>query len=229
MRKRLSARPYLDKIYPPSEPATPSSYIHHLDDLNATEVILFCRVSENEQSRKGNLVNQVNGNRRNLKERGVTVIERYKCIESGWDNDHWMDRGVLAAAVAHAKRLGVVLVAESLSRLIRSASYHPSKNPSAIPNKAEFEKLMRITDGATLATIVHPDLSPTEERGVQSRRGMVEKHRMGGRPMRKKRRRELRNPEAIRSRLEGNSIAGIARLLDVPESTVRDWLRDVPN
>lgn len=225
MRTRVSAKRRLDRKYPPSEAATPSDYIHHFDDLDATEVILFCRVSGREQNRNGNLADQINENRRELEKLGVTVIERYKEIESGWDNDHWMDRGALAAAAAHAKRLGVVLVAESLSRFIRSVDYHPSKNSHAVPTRAEFEKLLRITEGVTLATIAHPDTPPTAERGVQSKRGMIQKNRMGGRP--RKRTRTIRPLETIQQAMElraaGWSLGEIAKALKVPRPTVQSW------
>ena len=74
---------------------------------------------------------QIERNRDEPEQRGVTVHAVHHCIESGWDNDHWMDRAVLADAVAKAKELGAVLVAETLSRIIRSERYHPSDSLNA--------------------------------------------------------------------------------------------------
>lgn len=227
--KTVSARDRLNRKYPPSETARASEYVDHIENLDATDVVLSCRVSGGAQHRKGNLADQVKSNRRVIEKHGATVHEVYRCIESGWDNDHWMDRPTLAAAATKAKELDAVLVFESLSRLIRSIEYHPSRNPNAQPTKAEMEKVMAITQGAKLATIAHPDATPGEERSVQTQRGQQEKGRKGGQPISKKRRREIRKPEAIKLWLAGEKTARIARILEVPVSTVRDWLKDVAN
>ena len=85
---------------------------------------------------------------------------------------------------------------------------------------------MRTTDGVVVATIAHPDLLTTSTRcAEQARNGREEPN--GRTADAEERRRELRKPEAIRLQLAGERPAAIARLLDVPESTVRDWLRVV--
>lgn len=45
--------------------------------------------------------------------------------------------------------------------------------------------------------------------------------------MRKKHRRAMRTPAAIRMRHAGEAVAAISRELGVAESTVLDWVRDV--
>lgn len=229
MRNRVTAWGRLNRKYPTSEPAKASEYFDQLVAIGATEVILYCRVSGNKQHQNGNLANQVTSLERDLKRRGITVLETYRCIESGWDNDHWMDRPTLAAAAKRAKELGALLVFESTSRAIRSCWYHPSREKDAQPVKAEYENLQRITNGVKLATIAHPDLTPDAERGLQTRRGMTEKDKRGGRPRKQKRTRTLWPQEtknrAIELRQAGASYGEIAKMLNVPRPTVQSWTK----
>lgn len=229
MKRKVTARAMLNRKYPPSEPGKASDYFAHFETLNATDAVLYCRVSSSRQHQNTNLADQERSLKRVLERLGVIVHVTYGCIESGWDNDHWMDRATLAYAAAEAEKLGAVLVFESTSRAIRSIWYHPSRNNHAQPTKAEYEKFLQITKGAKLATIAHPDITPEAERGLQSRRGMTEKNKKGGRPITKKRRREIKKPKAIELRKSGKSIAAISREIQVPESTIRDWVRNVPN
>lgn len=227
MRKRVTAWVRLNRKYPPSEPAKASDYIKHFETLGAKNVVLYCRVSSSDQHHTGNLANQQANLCRELERQGVTLHEVYCCIESGWNNDHWMDRPTLAAAATKAKELGAVLVFESTSRLIRSIWYNPSRNKNAQPSKAEYKKLKRITKNVTLATIAHPDITPAEERGIQTRRGMVEKNKKGGRP--RKRRKTNWPQETINQAIElkenGRSYGEIAKTLNAPRSTVQSWIR----
>lgn len=229
MKRKVTAWVRLNWKYPPSEPGKASDYFAHFETLNATDVVLYCRVSSCRQHQNSNLANQETSLNRELKRLGVTVHATYGCIESGWDNDDWMDRATLAYAAAEAEKLGAVLVFESISRAIRSIWYHPSRDKHAQPTKAEYEKFLRITKGAKLATIAHPDITPEAERGLQSRRGMTEKNKKGGRPRKQKRTRTLYPQEtknrAIELRQAGASHGEIANALNAPRSTVQSWVK----
>ncbi|WP_339731036.1 recombinase family protein [uncultured Gimesia sp.] len=227
MKRKVSAWVMLNRKYPPSEPGKASDYFAHFETLNAKDVVLYCRVSSSRQHQNTNLADQERSLKRLLERLGVTVHATYGCIESGWDNDHWMDRATLAYAAAEAEKLGAVLVFESTSRAIRSIWYHPSRNNHAQPTKAEYEKFLQITKGAKLATIAHPDITPEAERGLQSRRGMTEKNRKGGRP---RKRTVTKWPQetisrAIDLRQAGNSLGEIAKTLNVPRPTVQSWAK----
>ena len=192
--RRVSATRRLALKYRPSPPGKASDCIQHFKDVQATDVVLYCRVSLIEQYRNGNLGDQVAHCRRLLERQGANIIAVYHCIETSSELDDWMDRPTLATAIATAKKWGAVLVVETTSRLIRSLNYYYERNQQAQPTEIEFEKLLRLCNGVTLATLEHPNASSGEERSYQTKRGQEAKGRKGGRPMSKKGRRKKLKP-----------------------------------
>jgi hypothetical protein len=205
--------------------ARASDYIRHLADLardhHGVEVVLYIRVSGRMQDRRGTLDRQERFCRRRLAEMGCEVVKVYREVGSGWRLAP-RDRQGLADAADYARRRGTILVAESVSRLVRSVQYHSVDYPTAQPTKKEYEQLRFITEGVILATIHAPDATPGQERSQQTRRGEP-----GRRAKRKRRCRadaaRLR-AKARRLRSEGYSLGEIAEELKCTRSSVQGWV-----
>jgi len=189
----------------------------HADD----KVLLCCRVSRRVQKRNQNLDDQESNLRRYAQSVGAVVVGVERHVGPGWD-PLW-----LASASRSARQHDAILLAESTSRFVRHAAYHSVEYPKAQARKTELDDLEYWTSGMPLATIVHPSASPGEERSFQIKRGQDHKHRKGGRPLTKKRRRERLKPKALEMKMQGMTIRKIAGTLSVPHSTVQDWLRDL--
>jgi hypothetical protein len=90
---------------------------------------------------------------------------------------------------------------------------------------------MRLANGVTLATHLHPDASPSEVRSYQRKRGQRQKGHRGGRPRsnppgHKKRLRSalsLRQCRRLRDQ-HGYSLRKLADLFGVCAATIRQWL-----
>ncbi len=232
-RRRVSANRRLELKYPQSPIAKASDYFVHftalIQDRPGIPRVLYCRVSGREQNRRGNLRDQSDNQHRTVGQHENSVQACYREIASGWELDDGMDRPTLAAAIATAKKIGAVLVVESTDRLIRSVEYS-KKNQDVLPTVAEFDKLMRLADGVTLATLLHPDTSPGDVRSHQIKRGQRAKGHKGGRPRitkpgEKKRRREEMLPMVLHLHRVGESRREIAEWTGLPVMTISDWIR----
>ncbi len=208
---------------------TANDYIRHLTDLlvPGLPAVLYCRVSGRTQDKKNNLAEQVRYERQQLDDIGVSVIEVFREVSSGWKDD----RPQLKAAAEHALQNNTVLVARSLCRIIRSTDYRDDRNPDALPSVGEYEELVRITGGVTLATRIHPETNWKDVKSEESKQGQRQKNRKGGRPRVKalgymKRRREEKLLQICELYVSGeHSFRGIEAMTGIPESTVRRWIR----
>ena len=204
-----------------------SDYIHHLPDVLATApdvpIVLWPRCSGRVQDHKGNLDEQEANLRREIERLCGRVIATFRRVGSGWMHEgHWSS---LEAAADYAREHGAILVAESTSRFIRSVDW-TTTNQQARPTVQEFEQMAQACHGVLLATIHHPDIDPGEERSVQTQRGQQEKGRKGGRPFKSKRsRREQLRPRVQELHEQGRSIRQISKLLNVPKTTVDEWVK----
>lgn len=214
-----------------SPPGVASKYIEHLARLveagAVRRAVLWCRVSERDQYRRGNATDQEANLRRELAALGVPVVDSYLDVGPGWDTA----AGKLQEAIASARRTGAVVVAETADRFLRSEDFHTKDNPDALPTVAQFRKLAKLAAGVTLATVVDPVETPEEVRSYQSKRGQSAKENRGGRPRKRSpgymfRRREDLLPLVLRLSAEGKSEREIERKTGVPRSTIQDWLRN---
>jgi DNA invertase Pin-like site-specific DNA recombinase len=94
-----------------------------------------------------------------------------------------------------------------------------------MPSVAEWQDLMEVTQGVTLATVEHPDHN---SHGRHIKLGQQAKGK-GGRPAKtqpgaKKQRREELMPRVLRMHKQGNSFGEIARKLGIAKSTIARWL-----
>jgi DNA invertase Pin-like site-specific DNA recombinase len=209
------------------EQANLSLYFHAIDDLQPGDAVILClRVSKRAQKKTGNLEDQKRHLRRVVAERGARVVGLIPHEGPGWDFS-W-----LIPALAKAKECGAKLLAESVSRFVRSKEYHSSKNPESQPSELQLESLRVLSDGVSLVTALDPNASPAEERSWQTKRGQMFKDRRGGRPLSnspgyKLALRHRLKPLARQMRADGASVGEIVKHTGVARSTVRDWVRYV--
>ncbi|MBA3481315.1 MAG: helix-turn-helix domain-containing protein [Pirellulales bacterium] len=202
-----------------------SNYISPLNLPRGSKVVLCCRVSGYEQHRTEKLARQVAALRREAEQRGLIVIDVVTHVGSGIDPSWLADAAVLA------ERLGATLVAETTDRFIRSSRYSKVVQ-DAQATEADLGQLRLFTYGVPLATLLHPAASPAQVRSYQRKRGQRATGRRGGRPVvptpgYKKLRRERRWAVVARLHRRGLSLRSIADWTDVPEATVRRWLKAV--
>lgn len=220
-RKKVRIREYL------LQHGTASEYIMHDGIERGDRVVLACRVSTCEQHRDRNLADQELHLRQEMERRGAVVVDVVREVGPGC-YPSW-----LARAADIARRRGAKVVAESLSRLIRSPYYHSVDDPDARPRTSDLDDLRASTKGVELVTLLDPDATPRQERGYQSIRGQRQKRRRGGRPLAKrpgyvKARRERLLPHVLADRRNGMTVRAIAEKHGLPFTTVALWLRRRP-
>lgn len=211
------------------EPAQCSHYITHLDSLKPGPVVLYLRVSDRAQKK------HLKGQKKNLfgylTKRGFAVVAIFKEIVSGCAEK----RACLERTALKAIDAGAVLVAESGCRFLRAKKFYRDSNgkerldQKGIPTVAEMERLKRLTRGAQLATLLHPDEQFHNVRSHQSKRGQSGSGNSGEKGRRApgwtKKRRELIMAEVLELREEGMSFRKIGNWVSVHWSTARDWIQ----
>jgi hypothetical protein len=221
-RNRIIAR-YGD---PAITPPRPSMHIRYAKELSrerpGQKAILCVRVSSKNQERNDNRADQEANLRSEAEKLGFEVIDVLLLTKRGSDEE----RTRLELTVERARRIGAILLAESPDRFIRSWWFSVKRNPSAQPTIVEWDRFLTLIGNVTLATIVHPDLGWRAIRGYQTNRGVAAK---GGKPSNpkpgaKKERRERLLHYARELRNERLSLRKIGAAIDVPWSTIRDWL-----
>jgi len=94
-------------------------------------------------------------------------------------------------AVYLARRRGVEkIVAESTDRLIRHPAFRSKGSKNLQARKADLENLRDVAAEMELITFLDPEATPAEVERHRSYRGQRQKQNFGGRPIRKKHRRE---------------------------------------
>ena len=173
-----------------------------VSELDCKLVILYCRVSSPGQ--RENLQDQIADTSKTLCDLGFSIHNKpYSEIETG----RTFYRSVFADARIEAYTTGLPIVAFSLLRFIR-----PHKHGQPIPS-LDFMREEKIT----YATILHPDLPENEIRGIETKRGMYAKKRMGGRTTAI----DLATQKHIRLFwICGEAIRSIADRLNIPRSVV---------
>ncbi|QDT76009.1 helix-turn-helix domain-containing protein [Lacipirellula limnantheis] len=228
IQRRLAAK------YPDSPPGIASHFLHALADREPCPYVLHARVSSLSQGYRKNLPPQVSVVRDAALERGFRLIEVVEEEGPGWRTEWGFDRYLLERSIAMAREHNGIVLFESTDRAIRPYGYNGRINPGQQPTKFEFELLMQLTDGVPLVTVYDPDMDWREVKSRQTRRGQEGKNARGGRPVKtqpgdKKRRRGLLEPRARRLHELGYSKADLAAMLGIPESTLRNWIREWRN
>lgn len=202
----------------------PSTYIQPIEAIQAgTNFVLWCRVSSPAQKLNGNNDDQEAELRNAIKACGGTVVDVKTCNRAAWKAEK-----ELYAAANEARQHNAVLLAESTSRFTRPCRYNPKFRPYLVAGASQLRDLRWVCGDVTLVTLCDPDATWQEERAYQSKRGQLQKGKMGGRPHKpgyKKRRRENLLPIARKLHDEGKSNRKIARVLEIGETTIRRWVR----
>ena len=232
-RKFASAKERIRKRYPELfEPGAnntgiASNYIRDIKSLKSGQrAVLICRVSASDQERSKNLRDQVENLKREMERLGFIVIAVFREIGSGWQED----RDVLINAAEYARANNAVVVAESVTRLIRSGDYNGKTNWEALPTVAEYRRLQSDTRGVILATLLDPDATPARIRSFETRRGKRAKGNPGGRPRKrspgyKKRIKQKYMPIVLNLYEQELNVAAIARKTRLNYNTVYSWIR----
>lgn len=79
-------------------------------------------------------------------------------------------RPKLRRATDYAARHELIIVANDLSRFIRSEAYDRHTNNEAVPTAEEFARLHELTGGAVLATLADPLMTEKERQSLATRR-----------------------------------------------------------
>lgn len=201
-------------------PGPARDYILPWDSIKPGDGILIaCRVSRHQQDK--NLPGQEAFLVREAKRGGAVVFDTYRAEVSGFD-PLW-----LLPAVRRAKELGAkFLVADSTDRFVRHPAFKSTdKCKDLQARKFELEDLLVVADGLQLVTFLDPEAPPREVERHRSLRGQLEKGNVGGRPQRKKHRRQKLRPRAITMREHEMSYREISDVLKVPLATVFRWLK----
>ena len=189
-------------------------------------VVIYCRVSGNVQERSQNLSDQGENLKNESKQRGFAVLEIVSEVASGWKED----RDALKLAAEYALAKDAVLVAESVTRFIRSRDYNSVTNWNVrSPPLQIIDRLQLETDGVELATLINPDATPEEIRSYETKRGKKSKGNPGGRPKKcspgyKKRERQKFLPIVLERYKQNKNIAVISRSVNLKYDTVYSWI-----
>jgi hypothetical protein len=215
------------ELYSSGTPGLAAKYVRHFPELmsrtppgQVVRVVLFCRVSEWCQHRRGHDADQELDLKLKLARRfgdRVGVVGCVRCVGPGWQPGDG-----LAAAVSLARQNapGTIVLAETPARLLRHRLYHSVKNPDVEPNEWQWRDVMAMAKGVILACMVGPGSSPAWIRRYEAERGMRRSQ-----PGAKKEARRVQAPQAKRLRDEGLSIRDIGLQLGRPYRTVGHWLQ----
>lgn len=197
--------------------AIESEFIDNLKSLQPQCVLLYVRDSTRSQT--NNLQHQKSKLIADVEAMGFSVVKVFEEIAQGWLDD----RTEFYRAVVTAKRLGLPLVAEAVNRFWRCRPFLGRMAPLRI---FDIKRLMNAAEGVQLATLIPPGTPAKLVHAEQTKRGQCARGNYGGRPKEsKKARRERLLPTVLELRRK-LSIRKIAKEVNVPWSTVRDWIDD---
>ncbi len=151
----------------------------------------------------------------------IEIVGEFEEAVSAWKL--WKsERPELVKAGQMARKRDAVLVAISTSRFVRNKRHQRGVSPT----EEDFEQLIGLVGKARLATLLLPERQ--DERGSDTKRGHRARGACPGRPPKKnpgykKRRRMQFKLPVIRLCKQRFNNYEIARQLELPEKTVRDW------
>lgn len=202
-------------------PATPSDFILHLREFVADKGRLRCvihaRVSRPAQAE--HLKDILAFLRCEAKKAGVTVVGEVGHVVQGWRE--LGKRDDLEEARSLATEHGAFVLAESTSRFLRSADFHPWDREGMTPSEQQFCELTRWFGRVTLVTALDPDASAADVKRHEStvRAGFASRKRTYL-PRVSEEDKEL----ARRMHAAGKSIGEIATHFERRRSVIQYWL-----
>ena len=210
-----------------------SNYLHHAEvyfrQHPDMRVILYIRNSSRTARQRLNHIIHETVLRNWVEKRNVPILgEPFVEFKSGRGLNH--NRKELLKAVRLARKHKAVIITTCTNRYLRNKN----KQADIPPTQQEFDTLIKLTRGVPLLTLLHPDLPPSRVRSRLTKWGQRIKGNKGGRTPKQKagyfkqRRMKLR-PLALKYfHDEKIIISEIARMIDVPRSTVDRWIKTHP-
>lgn len=144
---------------------------HFPTDYQPGRGVLICARESHEQNRN-HLTGQIIEQWETCKLNGAPVIGVLSGVFVGYVNDPvWQTRILKAAEMA--RRHDAILLATEPNRFIRNASCRCNDKElwDLQASETELNFLRLLTSGVDLMTLCHPDVSPSEERSRQTKRG----------------------------------------------------------
>lgn len=227
-------------------PIPTDGYIEPFENIKAGDrILVICRTSRRTEFERSNALDQDEFLKQQIREAGAIHAYSYRFWGSvrgckDYDADSWAEQ----AAYFARKHGATILLAESPSRFLRNPLYDPNDEQARLlgPTRYGLEAL-RSALGADLRlmTYLDPNASADEERSQQTKRGMRQKSKLGGRPSKANNHLTQRKPcKAIRVNLlpiarnlrdKGHSYTQIATILNkgdespISRSTIIGWLK----
>lgn len=220
-----------------------STFIHHLDSLcQATKkrilAIIYMRESSSKQARSQNLRRRHLALRHQLHKRNIPIRGQYTEIACGRYLD---ERPQLLRAIETARRLQrenpdalAIVITDTRNRFIRGANYD-GKAINEEPSQPQYDQLHSLAKHVPLVTLLKPDAPHYEVRTHETEIGMGD--RPLGRPKKaeeketypgyKKEQREKLRAIAIELKHCGLSYRAIEQKLEIPRSTIHNWVSDL--
>lgn len=184
--------------------------------------VLYLRCSTLQQYRNGSLNAQEQFLVNKLREEGWIILRIFREIDTG-KSENLNLRETLKAAIAYAKRYNAVLVSVTLSRFIRSNSYSRTNKTTRLDNKEEYD-FKKISQHITFLTMVDPKANHAEEVSFFSK---LEKKKTRGKY--KKKQREEMMEKVMKMDRSGMSYGKIGMILEIPKTTIRNWIKSINN
>lgn len=180
-------------------------------------VILQARVSRPAQA--GHLADVLEYLRDVARKAGIHVAGEVGRVVQGWRDLEQRDD--LEEARSLAIEFGAFVLAESTSRLLRPADFHPWDREGMTPSVRQFCELTRLFHQVELVTALHPDALPADVKRheSQTRAGFAGRKRTYL-PRVSEEDKEL----ARRMHADGKSLGEIANHFERLKSTVQYWL-----
>lgn len=209
----------------------PKDRIYHVEELPTwLEAVTYARASTRLQTAHGALESQINALDTYCATKNIEVAGEYKETHSGKSEDI-ETRDELKSASKFAKKIRGFVLAENLSRFIRSNDYDSKTDWRAQANEEDIQILLNFTDGALLATLQDPRSSPEEEKSFATIRGIVNRKRKivdlskNERGKYKIKKRDMFLEEAIEMHNSGFSYRKVSDVIGVPWRTIVDWIK----
>lgn len=209
-----------------------SNYIHHAKEYYSQHpdmmVVLYDRLSGRKAGQTLNHINHIKILRTWLEKRNIPILGCFVEVISG--RDLTSNRKALIQARKLARKHNAVIITPCTNRYLRNAN----KQADIPPTQEEFEKLIELTRGVPLLTLLHPDLPPSRVRSKLTIWGQRIKGNKGGRPRKQKagylKERRLKLKPVARQYYYKDkiSISEISRLIDVSRTTVDRWIKTHP-
>jgi len=131
----------------------------------------------------------------------------------------------LASAIREAKRIGGILVAESMDRIMRPALFDIHWRPHERLTTEELIRLQLMLEGVPTFTLIHPNTPFPQVRSIQTKRGMRQE-------MTRKTRRELMREKTMEALAMGCSTRNTAEYLSalfntkISHMTIQRWSKE---